>query len=179
MKITLKEALQAIRESDSFKDACSFLEDKGWMLLGKGANALVYGHDDVPDQVIKISDSCTDGWLKYAEICQSMTDPHALRVDTIEYRVPENNEYDNFYFAVIEKLEELEQLGEWTVFDILSNFYSEPETISVKTSAFKTFSTFIARLGALFPPGNYYWDLHENNVMVRDDGTLVVTDPIQ
>ena len=157
----------------NIEETLETLLEQGWYEINRGHFSVVYGHDQSPGRVLKMTDS-SDGWLHFANLAMNelRDNPHVPQIDFVEPR-------GDFYLAMMERLEE-------------TNFNSKQRRqYQIAKDAIKGFSR---SNGEAAPIGDedaeiadlaYYLrqhnghnsiDLHDANVMMRGD-TLVITDP--
>lgn len=149
----------------------------GFDLIGEGAFSEVYGKPYEP-YVYKVSvmDRLDDGWLKYAKLVMSefQDNPHAPKIYKLKV-------FENFYIAKMERLE-------FTVarsYDekVQSLFDQVAEALHRNPSGYRAwdFSQQNPALGDLIFAIRMMGescDFHDENAMIREDGTFVITDPI-
>lgn len=163
--------------------------------LGSGAFGTAMTHPTDPTKVIKIG-PIWDGWLIWAAYCQikAGTSPHLLKVHSIR-----RYEKHGLYVAVIERLEQqirdTPMQGEWRA-AITAAFNcgvdpargSEPGTWFCKVGEqyfnrvvtkynWTSLWTMLADVKVFAEDNGLARDLHSGNAMLREDGTVVVTDP--
>lgn len=148
------------------------LTNLGFKIIGNGMFANVFAIPNSDDKVIKVASN--DGWPDYIKWAteQGYAGKFAPKVYSLKFK-------DGFYIAVMEKLA--------TTIRYL-------ETVSDRTEQSRMFRTYIQRFD---PPvkntkntpvdliefmdnlrgARLANDLHAANVMVRNDGQIVVTDP--
>jgi hypothetical protein len=159
---------------------------KGFKFLGAGCYSAVFQSKD-PDTVIKVGADIFDPYLYYVREITSKENKHFPKVKKLYI------DNDNGYYIVyLEKLFEMQEehlvryqeIYEWAVneeakpswadatLDVavntivdLADYRSYPEIVQAKT--FGNVSYDACRL-----------DLHESNVMCREDGTFVFADPL-
>lgn len=153
------------------------LKKSGFKPVGFGCFSEVYGRPDL-DYVYKVSvlDRMDDGWLKYANLVleKFQGNPHApkiMKLKTFKY----------FYVAKMEKLE-------FTVSESndieLAKFFEQVAVALHKnpsnydTWEFEKNNLVLAELMTGIRLMFETCDFHDDNAMVRHDGTFVITDPI-
>jgi hypothetical protein len=159
---------------------------KGFKFLGAGCYSAVFQSKD-PDTVIKVGADIFDPYLYYVREITSKENKHFPKVKKLY--VDNDNGY---YIVYLEKLFEMQEehlvryqeIYDWAVkeqakpswadatLDVavntivdLADYRSYPEIVQAKT--FGDVSYDACRL-----------DLHESNVMCREDGTFVFADPL-
>lgn len=158
----------------------------GFKYLGSGCYATAWEHPDLPDRVIKVGRSTHDGWLGYAKWCvANQGKPMVPKI--YELRRIEGVAHVA-YIAVIEKLQPL------TMGHSVANYQQRRAMNAYWDEQVEGLERFINNdlaeryvpdsraleaagrmLHAAFGPGGT--DLHRGNVMMRDNGQLVITDP--
>jgi hypothetical protein len=93
--VTLRRREMTEKTYDEIRDWL----DQDWRLIGQGCAARVYVHHSEPNLVTKLA-SHKDGWIDYARYCMKHPNEHAPRIQTV-------TEYDSFYVADLERLEEI------------------------------------------------------------------------
>lgn len=170
-------------------DSSPFIaERKQWKKIGSGWYGVAFAHADHPDVVIKadlqyvIIDSeeaytgPVEGWCRYAKIASKSRSKHALKIFAMS---------DCGNIAVIERLTALPGVysGEFKTLSpdlqrlhrTLQDEWQYHRIIADKGLP-KTFRQFLTNLHEA-TDRSAGWDLHDGNVMLRADGTAVVTDP--
>lgn len=150
------------------------LASLGFKIIGSGMYARVFAIPNSDDKVIKVARN--DAWPDYIKWAteHGYAGKFAPKVYSLKFK-------DGFYIAVMEKLA--------TTMDYL-------ETVSTRNEQSRMFRTYIQR--SIFDPpvkktkntpvdlvefmdnlmdARLANDLHASNIMVRNDGQIVVTDP--
>lgn len=152
-----------------------------WSLLGSGCYGAAFAHRDYPDVVVKVDtlkedgDDMNRGWPQYIQIANKSRSKHAVKVFALS---------DCGAMAVIERLDPV--VGTYstafasltpdaqTIRKTLGNSVEYGGIIRCKGLP-QTFRNFMHTLKREAPETD--WDLHGGNIMLRKDGTVVVTDP--
>src|SRR6266446_2469563 len=139
------------------------LEKRGYEMLGIGMYSRVWGKPG-SSKVIKVG-TTNDSWLTYIvwAMSKGYVGNHAPRVDSFKV-----NGQEGYFVAVMERLRRL-NTGNCKLMNKLT-----PDTNSITDTVpeWKTFSKeFTARFGR-------HNDLHDGNWLQRENGELVLTDPL-
>ncbi len=140
-----------------------------------------------------------DGWWEYLEyVGDHPNDPHLLkiksRIKKIKFTFKRPKDFDTSLFIVkVEKLKELEEGSEeYDQVKGLMNYFRYNDVNKLTTSDIPDIQARVMREESVKPPPASfvqsvidvlqsatisYTDFHMGNVMMRDDKTLVVTDP--
>lgn len=168
------------KRSQRIDAVTSELEELGFSILGQGSFATVWGHPDL-DYEIKVGGVSNefefyDRWPEYAKLvmAQFQNNPHAPRISFLK-----EWKSQKFYAAVIEKLS-------GTILD-----YGDDHELYWKTQhllemswggslayEFEDEHPQLYELLLGIKSLNRAIDLHSENAMLREDGSLVITDPI-
>jgi len=192
---------------ESPKQLVTWLRANGFKKLGGGVFAAAYakpGHN----RVVKVSNRQDDCWIKFAQWAMSKTNnTHLPKIPWIKrYQGKRKGKVTEFFITIIERLKPLTNqailritdpgvlLGLMYYADLDSNtedsidaamskisgrnvkvpdLYSPRIPAKYKTHPFIKAITQINKLG-----GGCFSDLHSGNLMVRNDGTIIITDPI-
>jgi hypothetical protein len=171
------------------------LERRGFRRLGSGWFAAVY-HKPGSDKVIKVG-SCTDQWPQYIEWAtrRGYGGTFAPRVTSFRSFKSDKGACFSFYVAVMEKLEmtvkracdnyEEGAFGKAAI-ERHKSILNRPYSCCGRDVSFKgiekvaavdpTLKPFVLGLYGLISHGMQF-DAHQENWMVRKDGSLVLTDP--
>lgn len=151
------------------------LKSHGFYFVGSGCFGLVIGHDDTPDTVYKISARLNDAYGAFALYARQMQgNPH----------LPVIRELQTGSFFMVVALERLYPIDDenrelcWAVSGIatsaaLGDEYDIPGEFEEHVDFLET----AADIGRYFY-GVATIDIHEDNIMQREDGTPVITDPV-
>lgn len=157
---------------------------KGLKLLGSGCYSAVLELNE--NSVLKIGADTLDPYLYFLESVQQSDNPHFPKILDIHVDIK-----NNFYII---KLEKLKPLTDYSAYKDLYNWVFKnkrfPEWANedlqhavdhlVALADFKTHTDAIIaeKGGLLIDEDSCILDLHEANVMTREDGTIVFTDPL-
>lgn len=165
-----------------------FLKRHGFKCLGSGAFSEVFGRSDFPF-AIKVNME-PDDWPDFALWTLRNPSPHYVDVKKIKWFVDEHGPY---YIAVMERLEQTmrEYLRKNDFIDCVeAQNMSKLRTMMSRDVSNRHAAELVERETehrALFDAAlalkrefhaRSFLDLHEWNVMLRADGTMVITDPI-
>jgi len=146
----------------------SFLRKHKFQELGSGLYSDVFAPAG-SDRVIKVCRSCDD-WPKYIFWATKMGYAGTIAPKVHSFHFIEKD-HRSFYAASMERLypltEEARDLRKQALFRLYSGTRS-PEALKIKA--------FIEELQTQFPMAD---DLHDGNWMCRQDGSLVITDPLR
>jgi len=156
--------------ADSFLKA---LQKRGFKELGEGAFCLVYGHPD-KDFVYKFTGDDVDvAWLEYAKLCRTThkDNPFAPKIHWVR-------ETEWGFIAKIEKLDKtICQLHandkNRRLYHRVRRFKNSAATQHELADEFPDLAHLMEDIHAL----GYHVDLHDENVMIKDD-RFVITDPV-
>ena len=186
---TADEATLKNTKWESPKQIFAWLESNGFAKLGSGNFARVYSKPN-DDRIVKASTEQDACWLQFAAWAMKQTNnPHVPKIHWI-------HQYSKkFFVTIIERLHPLDDeaisrikdpgvlfgLLEFTDIYIDEDLYDADAfaaTIGEQRVKYKNhpFVTTIQQLENL--PGNCISDFNAENLMVRRDGTIVITDPI-
>jgi len=139
-------------------------------VIDSGYNGIVFQHPKRPKEVIKLF-TANPGYLKWIDYCKKYgnRNPHLPKIRRAFM-------IDNKTGAVF--MEKLNPSGESNKIlfvlgaspkDVMNTNYGLRDTNPTLYYTFKDMAEKFPRVE---------WDLHANNLMHRDDGTIVITDPI-
>lgn len=147
--------------------------------IGNGAYSAVFNHPSDPNKVIKIQISAEDESARFYELACKLNDPNFIKVHTMDHCLGHN-------VFVLERVQALSQEhkaailecehGEWRTehkFDYLADYYTVEDAFGY---CIRTALRVRNRIGKYFK--RFALDLHPGNWGLRNDGTLVVLDPI-
>lgn len=186
-----REARQrAFRNGECFVDA---LQAKGFHTLGSGAFSTVLAHPDNNDKVVKvIYRPQQDGWVDYAHWAgqkgyAGTFAPRVFSYKLVKSYSKEKKEYywsspQDFGVAVMERLDktltQTEMNADGRVLHPLFKHAMSESALAVRMldSVVPGLANFAKDLKKDFEDERF--DLHDGNMMLRKDGSFVVTDPI-
>ena len=158
------------------------LSKLGWTLMGSGYFSYVYEHPD-KSYVMKITILPDPGYAEYVKLIKSHPNKYFPKISDMRVLKIHNSDY---YVYLIEKLKTIPKYIRNTysraINQIISNpdrsinnLFPEgvPEVITRNSdlvAALKLIRSYARHTG-------YSIDLHGENIMKREDGTLVITDP--
>ena len=164
--------LTTMKKLDKYAE---YMTTQGFTVLGSGIAGLVIEKSGYP-WVFKIFHDDL-GYLWYINYARQHQDnPHVPKMKGGVAILSKDNFYGNLYLVRIEKLSPLlRRDSDKKVIDAIGNVDDlTPETAKLIS---KTYPTMLPVLQAIVGSG-YAVDLHRGNMMVRKDGTLVITDPL-
>lgn len=160
---------------------------KGIRLLGAGCYSAVMDYSK--DTVLKIGADMSDPYLHFLENIEKINNPHFPRVQDIYIDVKHS-----FYLVKLEKLYSLSEATLTTRYPSLYDWVFKEKPIPTWASDkmieavnylltmtdYKNFSDAAnkEKEGLTIDLDSCKLDLHESNIMEREDGTLVFTDPL-
>jgi len=161
-------------------DIAEFLEDNGFYELGSGFFSSVYGHDNL-DIAIKLVDD-DHNYIKYINFYAKYgrQNPHLPRI--YKYK-----KVGNVEIVITEKLYPLSENQE-DLFQVILKFkrylmnpnnydeYYVNNVVNYFIDEYSDLAQIIIDLYKIFGKNNI--DIHQDNIMQRKDGTLVITDPV-
>ena len=146
------------------------MKKHGNTLLGVGVYSAVIDQGSTQNKVIKIGNTLSDPWLAfYQDAIEHANNPHFPTVYSFHY--DRANEY---YVAVVEKL--LPEHPEGNATNSNLSCYTDVEELWYAVLAVKEIrdDTWDDETGEY----EYAIDMHAGNLMFRQDGTLVLNDPL-
>ena len=179
--INVARALVKSFENTAYRrrDLIGLLRAEGWQLLGRGAFAAVMGHPDHPTVAIKVGQrtaparryrKITDGFLDYLDVTEDSRSKFRLKT----YEVVRLGGRNDTYLVAMERC--FKSRGRKAAGSIKNSgtlaLQGRADSWLPKPDAWATrFLKKLTFLGGVF-------DLHGGNIMVRADGTPVITDPL-
>ena len=166
---------------------CDSLQDKlydlGWEQIGRGAFSSVF---EKPGQkyVLKVNNYNDDGFAKFVSIIHHFPSRHFPKIGNKKSYFVDGEAY-NIY--LMEKLMPLQGANRASLALVLDNarIIDSPVILAVlakhpdiKTIIEKQPGLLDAVEILLTQSGDSGLDLNSNNIMLRDDGTIVITDPL-
>ena len=148
--------------------------------IGNGAFSAVFNHPSDPNKVIKIQISADDNSARFYEVACKLNDPNFIKVHTMDHCLGHN-------VFVLERVRALSleharaiqdcEQEEWCTerrFDYLTDYCMVED--DVYGYCIRTALRVRNRISKYFK--KFALDLHPGNWGLRNDGTLVVLDPI-
>jgi hypothetical protein len=164
-------------------DANTLLRKKlskyGWKYLNGGYFSKVFVNPN-KNYVLKINSIPDKGYETYVELIKHHRNPHFPIISDIK-QLTINNEI--YYAYLIEKLKPIHALiakKYVSIFDIVINSPYVPikQLFSIIPPLFLKYPKLVKALQIVGQNYGYYnLDLHEKNIMQRENGTIVITDP--
>lgn len=168
------EATKEIQADNSLYGFQAYLRDHGFHKLGKGAYASVWAHPNI-DYCIKIF-TFDSGYMKFLKLCgQHPGFPHFPK-----FRGKIMSPIGTGFNAVrMEKLKPLDTDGIHMMNHFLSIYEGEPSDPVFDEAADKILQKQpqLEKAFKLIFSVVSYSDIHAGNIMMRADGTYVITDP--
>ena len=151
------------------------LKQHGFGFLGAGCFGLVLCHESTPDTAYKISARLNDAYGAFALYSRQMQgDPHLPVIREIQTGA-------FFMVVALEMLERISHENGWVCSEAsrvaTAESRMEAYTMSEDFEDFAEFLDCAAGIGRYFA-GVAQIDIHDENIMQRADGTLVITDPV-
>ncbi len=150
----------------------------GWELYGEGYNANVYGKDS-SNYVLKVFESDTP-YRKFLELITKHQNPHFPVIKG-------NFKINSRYYAV--RMEKLASIGYGSdLGGMLSAYLNSKKKLGYQIEYLNKFKEFskdkpelVKALDLIdeFLLDSYKLDLHNDNIMRRKDGTIVIIDPVR
>lgn len=174
-----RECLQHYSIEDSIRTFAAGKLSKHPHFIGNGAFSAVFNHPSDPNKVIKIQISADDESARFYELACKLNDPNFIKVYAMDHCLGHN-------VFVLERVQKLSLEQEWAItkceheewctahkFDYLTDYCTSDDAfgyciraaLRVRNRIYKYFKQFAV-------------DLHPGNWGIRNDGTLVVLDPI-
>lgn len=177
-------------------------KDMGSEVLGSGAYGTVIQSKD-PNVVYKVLESDA-GYMRFVRFVQQYPDKHFPKIYKVKNLTNFFRRYgiqnDKFVVVALEKLEPInpKKLGMNVDFiAALLNTHSPNESPDIMPDGNENenhlpasmFLQWLPELKGLWSAGlklrglnsesnDYFWDIHSGNIMMRADGTIVITDPL-
>lgn len=169
------------KKSSTFANAEGFiasLEKRGYENLGSGAFSTVLGKKGF-DRVIKVIRR-PDGWIDYAVWAAKQGEAGKFAPKVFSYKKIKGKKAD-FSVAIVERLkytvDETPRDHALKILpDLLYRAKDNPMAASFADTLAPGIRQFMAGLSKQFDEGRF--DLHQGNLMLRENGTFVVVDPI-
>jgi hypothetical protein len=171
----------------SIKQTIMDFKNQGYDILGRGASAIVLGQES--GDVVKIG-SLHDGWLTYAKACEGQNNLYLPKIHTLEI-------LDSYYLADIERLYPVPEsffktklykqlaaymvvCGGWSNARYVYFSKNTPDQIKLLAKSLVAENTeLVAALKLIIKhKGDHVFDIHPDNLMKREDGSLVISDPL-
>ena len=177
-------------------------KDMGAEVLGSGAYGTVIQSKD-PNVVYKVLESDA-GYMRFVHFIQQYPDKHFPKIYKVKNLTNFFRRYgiqnDKFVVVALEKLQPVnpKKIGMNVEFiEALLNTHSPHDPPKVMPDGDKNdnqlpasmFLQWLPELKGLWSAGiklrglqsesrDYFWDIHSGNIMMRADGTVVITDPL-
>lgn len=161
---------------DKFNNLVQALEKQGWRKLGSGVFAQVLEHPKFP-YVIKMfaNDPAYMRYFNWAR--QNQDNPHVPKIRGKFIKIA-----NDVYAIRMEKLIQLPQYNDPMFVDYVSpelkhrtlGYIFDPKNYDYLKENYPKLYEVIAAINSMVK----YTDIHSENVMMRKDGTLVITDPM-
>jgi len=160
------------------------LQELGWHNIGAGSYSHVYSNP-VKKYVLKINKHPDSAYDDFVQIIKKYKNKHFPIISNRQEWIVNNKKY---YVYLIEKLYEIEKDESKLVSDALDAIANSPNKSLEKFS-----NRNVQLVGKRYPPSlieaarilgrlmqshpNRYTDIHDENIMQRSDGTIVIIDP--
>jgi len=177
-------------------DLIDLMNSKGYEVLGEGLHAIVFGKDNKVAKFFQGRDECFVDFVRFSR--ERSENPHLPKFGEIHESVVVLNGKDEYHLVFTEKLQAPPKrlinresfLGQAYIY--LRKFHLQTGKFSPNKKDQVKFDSALRRLEKSQPglvqtivdihkdPSltNCIWDLHEENFMMREDGTLVIIDPV-
>ncbi len=184
-EIVVLESPGALREynGNMAERAGERLLNMGWESLGEGTNAVVYGKENY-DYVIKTVFAEEDTWVSFAHLCmtneKARLNPYFPKIHKLFVSK------DGSVVAIMERLaytisqlyDGRQKVGSRSRSEINNEYNNFSWAIDCRIIRSSPLSP-VAKEAVRILLDNYDgFDLHNENVMVRQDGQLVIIDPV-
>jgi hypothetical protein len=184
----LQSKKRAYDGGDAYKNLMQAMSKMGWIYLDSGAFSKVFVHPK-KKYVIKINSTTDNAYRRYVYVIHKFRSPHFPKISDLK-KIEING--DEYYVYLIEKLQKItgpfivelskniKQIAvkpNATLKNIYYNDYYEeqeeiPEFILQNPSLVRA-----ARIIGRRVAKEDWVDLNTGNIMKREDGTIVITDP--
>lgn len=151
------------------------LEELGFTRLGRGAYGVVFEKPGYP-WVFKVFNN-DPGYFTYLNFARNNQNLSA--VPKIKGKFIRIN--DNTYAVRMEKLYPVNRDELHNLLETLRQFFKTDDPVGYQDQIDKLneeYPDIAAVMERLTKLGKFYIDLHEENIMQREDGSLVITDPL-
>ena len=170
-------------EKKPFDDANGFikaLEKRGFTVIGSGAFSTVLGKEG-SDRVLKVIRR-PDGWINYIHWAAQIGEAGHFAPRVFSYKKIKGRQKD-FSVAVMERLSyTLENTPEEHALKILPNvlWRADKNPMAAKFTEILApgLVGFMNKMSAKWDIPIQNFDLHDGNLMIRNDGSFVVVDPV-
>ena len=156
------------------------LKQLGWNLVGMGSYGFVY-EGSKSESVLKVNIKPDDAYAHYVDIIKLHDNPHfPLISDMKVFKIGKTK----YYVYLIEKLKPLpatlesDWIASW-ISKIAANSDKTIKQISKTIPQFLIDNPLLVEAAQIVGENllKYLSDLHSGNIMQREDGTIVITDP--
>ena len=183
--MTFKQFCEAIgiKRFYGFPSLNSILDSIGWTMIGNGAFASVWKVPGKPNCVYKAwaYDEAYEDFVKFCLKRENRNNPHLPKFLGGIKRIPAvfKRSRKEMIIKVI-RMEELEKITmrDWNVWISDACRYYYEDTYDTMDDQAKAFRETVAAIRKDLLGGKNDIDIHPANIMMRPDGTVVITDPI-
>jgi len=165
----------------------SKLRKLGWVPIGEGEFGVVFRNEN-KNYVLKVSKNPDPAYASYVKMIKDNPNEYFPKISDIRSMMVEDKEY---YMYLIERLQTLNRESAYVVGSLLKWLSQGQSPNEIKNYLIKDdwraiFDSIISNeelLRAILLIGNmakkhkFRLDIHHENVMQREDGTIVITDP--
>ncbi len=168
------------------------MKEVGWTLLGRGAYSRVYGNDS-KSYVVKINTTYDRPYAWFILLTKKFPNIHFPKISSIKQFSSFNSsgKKQHFYMFLMEKLEHSVSSEKMSyiikiVGDTKPSIYHDPkyknqtaDDLRYQFNIPPNFPTSLIEASMIVGKysGNYWPDLHSDNIMARANGTIVISDP--
>lgn len=155
------------------KDLC---KKRNMKQLGEGAFATVYGNRARAVKIGRADEYGNERYLQYlSRASKYPKNPFFPKIFSIKvYRKGTDSPY------MVVEMERLQRpKSAWTTASIMESFICDNDAVKVMEGMFtKRASKQLLEVNSVLKKHRYDLDIHDDNIMVRKNGQLVITDPV-
>ena len=155
-------------------DLAEILAGRGSALLGAGGFSVVVADPECPRTAIKIGPSLSDAWPAWAAFALDNPGPHVPVVHSLRW-IWSRSGAPLFYVAEVERLQPTDAARAWLA-DCPEGRRMPCALAAYLDDTHPGIAALLRAARRAFPAGTF--DMGPDNWMERDDGTLVLTDPL-
>lgn len=161
---------------EASKRIASLLMTDGWTRVGSGHFALVVEHPDYPGRVFKVSHKPADSYLAYAMWARDNAGL-SRHLPTI-HNIVQTPDFVLYELDKLTPMSREEYDREW-LYDLVNVAFgtSLRRTGGIDVVKHRDVLALCERIGEYFQ-GVSTVDLHHENLMFDNDGTIIITDPV-
>lgn len=156
------------------------LEKRGWKKLGAGAFSSVWARSETSTKVLKVTRR-PDNWIEYIQWAAKEGYLGRFAPMVYSFKRVKGVKHD-FLLSVVERMDKVihsvERAHDARLTSTLFSTYGYSKNIMAGVFLDEMAPGLAAFTEGLHKQFGRYLDLHEGNIMVRADGSFVVTDPV-